>query len=415
MTSDVERVVAAAFREDWSWLVAMLIRLTNDWDLAEDCAQEAFAQALSSWRADGPPERRRAWLATTARNRAVDHIRRERVGSNKLRMLVVTEGQEDEVDYDKITTGIPDDRLRLIYTCCHPSLGLEAQVCLSLRTLCGLTTAEIARTFFVSESTMARRISRTKEKIAAAGIAYQVPPARALPARTNAVLAVIYLLFNEGYAAASGPDLIRYDLCGNAVKFSRMVADLMHDNPESIGLYALLLLLHARSPARIDAHGVLVPLEDQDRSAWDAAMVEEGVAAVKRALEFERVGPYQLQALIAACHATAPTAAETDWMQIVALYDDLYALTPTPTVWLNRAVAVGMRDGYQAGLDSLDKLATPRRQDEHPLVPAVRADLLRRLGRLREAAEQYRQALTQTQNEGERAYLLRRQQACEEA
>jgi RNA polymerase sigma-70 factor, ECF subfamily len=412
VSGEPEAALTASFRDDWSWVVARLIGLTGDWDLAEDCTQEAFAVAVRTWRRDGVPDNPRAWLITTARNRAVDHIRRQRTGAAKLRELGAEPMQQDPMNADALQTGITDDRLRLIFTCCHPALAFEAQVALALRTLCGLSTAQIARAFLVTEPTMAKRLVRAKQKITTASIPYRVPPARLLPERTSAVLGVVYLLFNAGYAAAGGPALVRPALCAHAVDLARMVAELMPDDPEAAGLYALLLLLHARSAARTDPSGALVPLEEQDRSRWDAAMISTGVAVVQRALRREKVGPYQLQALIAACHASAATPAETDWAQITGLYDELQVLVPSSTVRLNRAVAIAMRDGPQAGLDLIDELVAAGQLGEHPLIPAVRADLLRRLGRAEQAAEHYRDALTRADNDAERAYLARRLQEC---
>ncbi|KQS99362.1 RNA polymerase sigma factor [Cellulomonas sp. Leaf395] len=402
MTDDVERALADTFAQDWGRLVATLIRLTGDWDLAEECTQDAFAAALRTWRRDGIPDVPRAWLTTTARNRAVDRIRRERVGAEKVRSLVV---QTDELDLDVMDSGIADDRLRLLFTCCHPALSLSSRVELALRTLCGLTTAEVARLFAVSEATMAKRLVRTKHKIAVAGIPYQVPSAARLPERTPAVLAVLYLMFTEGYAATAGPHLVRVDLCHEAIDLARALAALVPDDPEVAGVLALMLLQHARASARTDVDGVLVPLEEQDRAAWDRAAIDAGLAQLRRAVRRERVGPYQLQALIAACHATAPTSADTDWVRIVSLYDELVAVLPSAAVQVNRAVAIGMARGPQAGLDALD--GTP----DHPLRHAVRADLLRRLGRADEAASAYREALTRTANQAERAYLERRLRA----
>jgi RNA polymerase sigma-70 factor (ECF subfamily) len=398
----VEEALATAFHQDWARVVARLIGALGDWDLAEECAQEAYAAALPAWRRDGIPDSPRAWLTTTARNRAVDRIRRARTGAAKLRELPVEDTTDLPVDLDALDSGIADERLRLIYTCCHPALSAESRVTLALRTLCGLSTAEIARTFLVSEATMAKRLVRTKQKIAVAGIPYRVPPAHLLPERTDAVLAVVYLLFHEGYAATAGPDLIRADLCGHAVRLARMVTELMPDHPEAAGLHALLLLLHARRSARVDADGALLPLEEQDRTAWDLPTIAEGITVLRRALRRERPGPYQLQALIAAQHATARSPAETDWDRIVTLYDRLLALLPSATVRLNRAIAIAMRDGPAAGLDLLPGVG------DHPLLPATRADLLRRLGRPVEAAEHYREALTRTDNESERRYLRRR-------
>jgi RNA polymerase sigma-70 factor (ECF subfamily) len=412
----VERALAASFREDWGRVVAALIGVTGDWDLAEESAQEAFATASVTWRRDGVPDRPRAWLMATARNRAVDRIRRDRVGAAKLRELAAASRTYDTdaeaVDWDALESGIADERLRLIFTCCHPALAFESQVTLALRTLCGLTTAEIAHAFGVPEPTMAKRLVRTKQKITTAGIPYRVPPSHLLQQRTTAVLGVLYLLFNEGYAASSGPALVRRELCEQAVRLAAILAQLMPEHPEAGGLLALVRLQYARSAARVDADGVLVPLEEQDRSRWDTRLIEAGVATLRRALRRERVGPYQLQALIAACHATAAGPADTDWRQIVALYDELAAIVPSATVRLNRTVAVAMRDGPQAGLDLLDDLAASGELTGHRLLPAVRADLLRRTGRPAEAAGAYERALAATANEAERAYLRRRLAEC---
>ena len=396
----VERELDEAFRRDWGRVVATLIGVTGDWDLAEEAAQEAFASALTAWRRDGVPAQPRAWLITTARNRAVDRIRRERVGAAKMREAAFL-NEPDAVSAATVDTSIPDDRLRLIFTCCHPALAFEAQVALALRTLCGLTTAEIARSFLVPEATMAKRLVRAKQKIATAGIPYRVPPAHQLPRRTSAVLGVVYLLFHEGYVALDRPEL-----CERAIQLAALVADLMPDDPEAGGLHALLLLLHARAAARTDPDGALVPLEEQDRSRWDAAMIDAGTRQIRDAMRAERPGPYRLQALIAACHATAPTPAHTDWARIVTLYDGLATLVPSATVRLNRAVAVGMSTGPDAGLALLDEVG------DHPLLPAARADLLRRLGRRADAADQYRRALAATDVAGERAYLERRLAEC---
>lgn len=402
MTDDVERVLADTFAQDWGRLVATLIRVTGDWDLAEECTQDAFAAALRTWRRDGIPDVPRAWLTTTARNRAIDRIRRERVGASKLRTLVE---EPDEPDLDALDSGIVDDRLRLLFTCCHPALSLSSRVELALRTLCGLTTAEIARLFGVPEPTMAKRLVRTKHKIAVAGIPYEVPSAARLPERTPAVLAVLYLMFTEGYAATAGPHLVRVDLCHEAIDLAGALVRLVPDDPEAAGLLALLLLQHARAAARTDVDGGLVPLEEQDRTVWDRAAIDAGLAELRRAVRRERVGPYQLQALIAACHATAPTPSDTDWDRVVTLYDELATVLPSAAVQVNRAVAIGMARGPQAGLDAL--AGTP----DHPLRPAVRADLLRRLGRADEAATAYREALTRTTNQAELAYLRGRLRA----
>ena len=403
MTADPGVALAEAFRDQWARVVAHLIAATGDWDLAEECAQEAYALALPAWQRDGVPDNPRAWLTTTARHRAVDRVRRARRGQAKLRELTPAAVAGLGVDLDALDSGIADERLRLIYTCCHPALSLESRVTLALRTLGGLSTAEIARAFLVSEATMAKRLTRTKQKITLAGIPYRVPPAPLLPERTAAVLAVVYLMFHEGYAATAGPQLIRAGLCAQAVRLAGLVAELMPDDPEAGGLHALLLLLHARRAARTGADGELVPLEEQDRSRWEPATVAAGLAALRRALGRERVGPYQLQALIAAGHAAGPP---TDWAGIAGLYDRLLVLVPSPAVRLNRAIAVALRSGPQAGLDLLDEVG------DHPLLSATRADLLRRLGRDADAIAHYRDALTRTANEAERRYLRRRLAEC---
>ena len=400
--SGLEDTLAETFRQEWGRVLATLIGVTGDWDLAEDVTQEAFAAALTAWRRDGVPAQPRGWLITTARNRAVDRIRRERVGAAKMREAAFLQApQGDVVSGALMDTSIPDDRLRLIFTCCHPALAFEAQVALALRTLCGLTTAEIAHAFLVPEATMAKRLVRAKQKIATAGIPYRVPPPHLLPRRTTAVLGVLYLLFHDGYVTLARPEP-----CERAVQLAAIVADLMPADPEALGLHALLLLLHARAAARVDAAGVLVPLEEQDRARWDHAMIDAGTAQIRRALRAERPGPYQLQALIAACHATAPSPEATDWARIVTLYGRLEAIVPSATVRLNRAITVGMSTGPDAGLALLAEVG------DHPLLPAARADLLRRLGRAAEAAAEYRRALARTRVEGERAYLRRRLAEC---
>ena len=407
MTAAVDAAVTRAFREDWGQIVATIIRLTGDWDLAEECAQDAFAQALQRWPRDGVPRRPGAWLTTTARNRAVDRLRREAVGAAKLReaaMLSVPDGPGD----DAAAGGGPDDRLRLMFTCCHPALAFEAQVALTLRTLAGLTTAEIARAFLVSEDTMSKRLVRAEGKIRHAGIPFRVPPAHLLSERTVSVLGVLYLLFNEGYAASAGADLVRQNLTAEAIRLARILAQMLPDEPEVGGLLALLLLHDARRAARVDATGELVPLEDQDRSRWDASQIAEGTRLLEAALQRGRPGPYQVQAAIAACHATAAEAADTDWAQIAALYGQLARLVPSAVVRLNRAVAVGMRDGPAAGLALVEQLERTGELAGYHLLPATRADLLRRLGRRDEAAAAYREALELAPTEPERRYLARR-------
>jgi RNA polymerase sigma-70 factor (ECF subfamily) len=393
-------------------VVATLIRMTGDWDLAEECAQDAFAAALERWPRDGVPRRPGAWLTTTARNRALDRLRRGATEAAKLRERAALwpGGEPDEGggDGDGDDGTVRDDRLRLIFTCCHPALPLEARVALTLRTLAGLTTAEIARALLVSEPTMAKRLVRAKGKIRNAAIPYRVPPAHLLPERTAGVLAVLYLLFNEGYAATAGDDLMRHDLCAEAIRLARALADLMPDEPEALGLLALMLLHHARRAARVDDEGDVVTLEDQDRALWDATEIDEGLRLLDAALRRDRAGPYQLQASIAACHAGAATAADTDWARIAQLYGRLAPLVPSAVVELNRAVAVAMADGPAAGLELVQALEASGALAGYHLLPATRADLQRRLERHAEAAAGYREALELASTEAERRYLTRR-------
>jgi RNA polymerase sigma-70 factor (ECF subfamily) len=395
----VRAAVDAAYRDEWGQVVATLIGMTRDWDLAEDCAQDAFATALATWPRDGIPSRPGAWLTRTARNRATDRLRRDTAGRAKVRQLAVLARDPDEPSLEEI----PDERLRLIFTCCHPALPFEARVALTLRTLAGLSTAEIARALLTAESTMAQRLVRAKRKIAEAGIPYRVPPAELLPERLASVLAVLYLIFNEGYDEQDG----RRALTAEAIHLARVLTRLMPQEPEPRGLLALMLLHEARRATRTD-DGVLITLEHQDRSRWDRALITEGVAVLDQALTMRRSGPYQVQAAIAACHATAPDPSSTDWPQIAALYAELGRLTPSPVVELNRAVAIAMSDGIPAGLALVDELAESGRLDGYHLLPATRADLLRRGGRVVEAKVAYEEALRLAPTEAERRYLTGR-------
>ena len=399
--TDVREAIARVHAEEWGRIVATLIRVTGDWTLSEDCTADAFEAAFDRWERDGIPRKPGAWLTTVAKNRAIDRLRRSANEATKLReVAIMAELEEPEPEE------ISDDRLRLIFTCCHPALTLEARVALTLRTVAGLTTVEIASAFLVPEATMAQRLVRAKGKIRNAGIPYRVPPGALLGERLPGVLAVLYLLFTEGYAATSGDVHVRADLAAEAIRIARLLAQLMPDEPEVAGLLALMLIQHARRHGRVDVAGDPIPLEEQDRGAWDAAAIAEGRAVLSAALRLLRVDRYQLQAVIAATHAEAATFEQTDFRHIVQAYDDLARMDPSPIVAFNRAVAWGMAYGPQTGLDRLD-LVAPTLGD-YAFLPAARADFLRRLERWDDAAQEYRRAIEVAPSAPVRRFLERR-------
>lgn len=407
MRSTLEQV----FREEYGRIIATLIRISGSFDLAEEALQEAFTAAVSKWEHEGRPHNPGAWLTTVAHRKLLDAVRRDRTRTDKqaeleyettrLQPFVEPDVIEEPAEY-------PDDRLRLIFTCCHPSLNREGQVALTLRTLGGLTTTEIAHAFLLPETTLAQRLVRAKQKIRLAGIPYEVPSLDIIGDRLAAVRAVIYLIFNEGYAASAGQNLIRNDLCTEAIRLGRVLCELLPDEPENMGLLALMLLQDSRREGRVNDRGELVTLEEQDRSRWDAQEIEEGVQLVQAALSLRRVGSYQLQAAIAAVHAEAERADQTDWRQIVALYEELIRITSSPVVALNHAVAVAMSEGFERGLSFIESAGADGKLENYYLFHASRADLLRRLHRLDEARAAYTRALSLTTNHVEQNYIRRR-------
>jgi RNA polymerase sigma-70 factor (ECF subfamily) len=408
---EFRQTIESVFRQESGRILATLIRIAGSFDLAEEAMQEAFATAVSNWPAKGLPDNPGAWITSVAHRKLVDHGRRERTRREKQEPLLYETRTTYEPDMTMLEAGpitFPDDRLRLIFTCCHPALHQEAQVALTLRTLGGLTTPEIARAFLLPEPTLAQRLVRAKRKIAEAHIPYEVPPRAQLPERLSSVQSVIYLVFNEGYSATAGDSLVRRELCAEAIRLGRTLCELLPGEPENLGLLALMLLHDSRRDARMNKLGKLVTLEEQDRSLWDHERIREGVVLLHRALRMRQAGAYQLQAAISAIHAESPSPVETDWHEIAALYEKLMEMTPSPIVALNHAVAVAMSDGLERGLAQIDQVGACGRLEEYHLFHAARADILRRLGRREESAEAYTAALRLATNNVEQEYLRER-------
>jgi len=408
----VEAAVADAHRREWAFVLAATVRVTGDIDVAEECVQDAYARALTTWPTQGVPDRPAAWLTTVARRRGIDVLRRRAAHDRRLPELAenaaaTADGDAEDIEADGLPE-ISDDRLRLIFTCCHPALAPEAQVALTLRLVCGLTTGEVARMFLVQESTMAARLTRAKKKIAAAHIPYRVPGLDELPERVGTVLDVVHLVFTTGHTAPVGTDLVRTDLVSQALYLARMLRTLLPDDADVAGLLGLILLTHARRTTRLAADGSLSLLSEQDRSQWDAAEITEGLDLVREALQRRPPGRFALMAAIAAVHAEAPTWSATDWSELVGLYDLLVVIWPSPVVALNRAVALGFAEGPEVGLKALDELATEPELASYAYLPSARADLLRRLGRTDEARAAYQAAFDLTDNTVEREFLRAR-------
>ena len=409
--NDLKSAVESVFRRESGRIIASLIRVSGSFDLAEEAMQDALMTALERWSAHGIPDNPGAWITAVAHRKLIDYARRATTRRDKEDQLLYETAPArtgDDPMPDDQEMNFPDDRLRLIFTCCHPALNAEAQVALTLRTLGGLATPEIARAFLLPEATLAQRLVRAKRKIQDARIPYEIPPPHVLPERLASVQAVIYLIFNEGYTATTGDSLIRRDLCTEAIRLARTLSELLPQEAENLGLLALMLLHDSRRDARVNSQGELVPLEEQDRSLWDRERIREGLGLVEKALRLRRIGPYQLQAAIVALHAEAGTAGETDWRQIAGLYRELARIMPTPIVALNHALAVALGEGLETGLAMIDQLGLSGQLDSYHLYHAARADILRRLDRPHDSAQAYRQALSLTANAVERRYLRRR-------